>query len=123
MYIFIYRAIEKNHASHNLLRKYGNISKFLLSKLDIDENDLEILITKCPGILQISPVKLNKLILMLHKNGITSNEIIQKGGSIFYFNAKTIQNRINILNQENIRVKLLTLKLSEKMFKRYVVLT
>lgn len=91
--------------------------------MKIEEKQLNILISKCPTILRVNPLKLDKLIDMLHENGISSDEIIQMGGPIFYFNPETIQKRIEILNQRNICVQIPTLKLSEKTFDEYVTIT
>lgn len=105
------------------MQHYTDVNEFLLSKLKVKREDLKILTSKWPSILRVHPKKLNTLITMLHQNGVTSTEIIQMGGLLFYFNLETIQRRIEILNEKNMTVKIPTLKLSEKLFDEYVIIT
>lgn len=116
---FICRVTQKNDTGHYLLQD-DNISQYLLNKLNINEKDLQNFITKWPNILRINPRKLDKIITILYKNYITSNEIMQSGAQIFFFSQDTIQKRVEILNEKNIFVRIPVLKLSNKLFERYV---
>ncbi|XP_014469582.1 PREDICTED: uncharacterized protein LOC106741783 [Dinoponera quadriceps] len=116
----ITRAIQKNYAKRDILQNYNNLNEYLLTKLNVKEEDLNILTLKWPSILRVNPKKLDKVITMLHDNGITSNEIIRTGGPIFFFNIETIQKRINTLQTKNMPIKIPTLKMSVKSFERYI---
>lgn len=91
-----------------------------MSKLKVDEETLNPAITKSPGILRVNLLKLNRLINILHQNGITSDDILRHT-RIFYFNIETIQNRIECLKKERLVPRLPVLALSERSFERYVI--
>ncbi|XP_025158790.1 transcription termination factor, mitochondrial isoform X2 [Harpegnathos saltator] len=114
------RAIHKNYVTRDLLQHHDNISDYLLNKLKVKEEELKVLTSKWPNVLRVHPMKLNKLINILHETGITSNDIIRTGGLIFHFNTENVQKRIEILNKKNIPVQISTLKLSEQLFHRYI---
>lgn len=118
----MHRAIQRNTVKCNLMRNYSSVNEFLMNKLKINEEMLNLAITKSPGILRVNLLKLNQLIDVLHQNGITSNEILRHI-RIFYFNMETIQNRIKILKKEGLVPKLVVLVLAEQSFERYVTVT
>lgn len=116
------RAIQRNNVKSSLMRNYSSVNEFLMNKLKVDEEMLNLAIMKSPSILRVNLLKLNQLINILHQNGITSNEILLHI-RIFYFNMETIQNRINILKKEGLVLRLAVLVLAEKSFERYVTVT
>lgn len=93
-----------------------------MRKLKIDETTLNLALTKWPKILRINLTKLDRLISILHNNGITSDEILQYE-RILYFNVETMQNRLEILKKENLTPKVPVLMCSEEQFKQYVTIT
>lgn len=93
-----------------------------MNKLKVDEERLNLAIMKSPGILRVNLLKLNRLINILHQNGITSDEILQHV-RIFYFNVETIQNRIKIMKKECLVPTLAVLAVAEQSFERYVIVT
>lgn len=101
------------------MQHHKTIGEYLMNKLNIDVNTLDCLITKSPGILRINLVKLNTLINLLHKNGITSKEILLNE-RIFYFSIATIENRIKTLYEKDIPLRFPLLLCGEKVFNRYV---
>ncbi|GAB1867280.1 mTERF domain-containing protein 1, mitochondrial [Camponotus japonicus] len=115
----IARAIQRNNVKRGLMTNYSSVNEFLINKLKVDEETLNLAITKSPSILQVNLMKLNQLINILHQNGITSNEILQHI-RIFYFNFETIQNRIKILKKEGLVPRLTVLLLAEQSFERYI---
>lgn len=118
----MHRAIQRNNVKRDIMRNYSSVNEFLISKLKVDEEMLNLAITKSPSILRVNLLKLSQLIDVLHQNGITSNEILRHV-RIFYFNMETIQNRINILKKEGLVPKLVVLVLAEQSFERYVTVT
>jgi len=118
----MHRAIQRNNVKRGLMTNYSSVNEFLINKLKVDEETLNLAITKSPSILQVNLMKLNQLINILHQNGITSNEILQHI-RIFYFNFETIQNRIKILKKEGLVPRLTVLILAEQSFERYVTVT
>lgn len=102
------------------MRNHSSVSEFLMSKLKVDEETLNLAITKSPGILRVNLSKLNRLINILHQNGITSDEILRHI-RIFYFNVETVQNRIERLKKERLVPRLAVLALAEQSFERYVI--
>ncbi|XP_011336238.1 transcription termination factor, mitochondrial isoform X2 [Ooceraea biroi] len=115
----ISRAIKERNAKQSVMRHHKTIGDYLMDKLKIDQETLNRVITKTPNILRISLVKLNSLINMLQDNGITSDEILRYQ-HIFYFSVTTIQRRIKILNEVNLRPRLPLLACAEKVFKQYI---
>jgi len=104
---------------HNLLRNHETVNEFLMRKLQINEKTLDLALTKWSKILRVNLTKLDRLINMLHHNGITSDEILQYE-KIFYFNVETVRNRLEILKNENFTPKLSVLVYSESQFQKYV---
>lgn len=90
-----------------------------MSKLNVDEERLNRAVVKSPGILRVNLMKLNRLINILHKNGITSDEILQNI-RIFYFNIETVENRIKVMKKERLVPRLAVLVVDERSFERYV---
>lgn len=93
-----------------------------MNKLKIDEETLDLALKKWPQILRINLSKLDRIINLLHENGICSKEIL-RNDRIFYFNTETIRNRIEILKENDIDPTLTLLVLSECVFERYVSIT
>ncbi|XP_050453822.1 transcription termination factor, mitochondrial [Cataglyphis hispanica] len=116
---FIARAIQNNNVKRCIMRNHSSVSEFLMYKLKIDEERLNLAIAKSPGILRINLLKLNWLINILHENGITSDDILQDT-RIFYFNIQTVQKRIERLKKEHIVPKLPVLALAEQSFERRI---
>lgn len=116
----MYRAIQKNNVQRGVMRNHSSVSDFLMCKLKIDEEKLNLAIAKSPGILRINLLKLNWLINILHENGITSDDILQDI-RILYFNIETLQKRIERLKKERIVPRLAVLALAEQSFERYVI--
>lgn len=115
----IARAIQRNNVERGLMRNHSSVSEFLMSKLMVDEETLNLAITKSPGILRVNLSKLNRLINILHQNGITSDEILRHI-RIFYFNVETVQNRIERLKKERLVPRLAVLALAEQSFERHI---
>nr|XP_012226100.1 PREDICTED: uncharacterized protein LOC105674401 [Linepithema humile] len=115
----IARAIEKNHIKHNFLRNHETVNEYLMRKLKIDETTLNLALTKWPKILRINLTKLDRLISILHHNGITSDEILQYE-RIFYFNVETVQNRLEMFKKEGLTPKIPALIWSEQQFQQFV---
>ncbi|CAL1678967.1 unnamed protein product [Lasius platythorax] len=115
----IARAIQKNSLKRGLMRHHTSINEYLMNKLKIDEERLNLAITKSPGILRVNLLKLNRLISILHQNGITSDEILRHI-RIFYFNVETVQNRIKIMKKECLVPKLAVLAVAEQSFERHI---
>ena len=105
-----------------LIGYHTTVSEYLMRMLNIDEETLNLLITKSPAILRVNVSKLKRLINVLHNNGITSDEILQHK-RIFFFNVETIENRIMRLKKEGLSLRMTPLVASEEWFERYVTVT
>lgn len=115
----IARAIQKNSLKRGLMRHHTSINEYLMSKLNVDEERLNRAVVKSPGILRVNLMKLNRLINILHKNGITSDEILQNI-RIFYFNIETVENRIKVMKKERLVPRLAVLVVDERSFERHI---
>ncbi|XP_020285697.1 transcription termination factor, mitochondrial [Pseudomyrmex gracilis] len=115
----IARAVERNYIRRGLLKSHTTVSEYLLTKLKVNEETLDLALTKWPHILRINLSKLDRIINLLHQNRICSKEIL-RNDRIFYFNTETIKNRIEILKKNNIAPTLTLLVLSECAFERNI---
>ncbi|XP_011859771.1 PREDICTED: uncharacterized protein LOC105557197 [Vollenhovia emeryi] len=104
------------------MRPCENVSEYLQKKLKVDEEALNTVTKKSPGILRVNIAKLDQLIDILHQNGITSDEILRHA-RIFYFNIETVQKRIEIFKKEGLLPKLTMLTQSEQIFDQYIEVT
>lgn len=87
-----------------LLQDYGSVKNYLINKLNVDEKLLEKAISKYPSILRIKLKKLTELIDLLLQNNITGDDIVNHP-KIFYFNIETLRQRIEILKEVGIPLK------------------
>ncbi|XP_029178831.1 transcription termination factor, mitochondrial [Nylanderia fulva] len=115
----IARTIQKNTLKRGLMRHHTNVNEYLMNKLKVDEEKLNQAVAKSPGILRVNLLKLNRLINILHQNGITSDEIL-KNIRIFYFNVETVENRIKIMKKERLNPRLAVLVVAEQSFERHI---
>ncbi|KAL0123695.1 hypothetical protein PUN28_005896 [Cardiocondyla obscurior] len=115
----ISRAIQKNKMERSLMQHCENINEYLQNKLKVDEKTLHSALKKVPGILRVNIEKLDKLIDLLHQNGVPSNKILQHA-RIFYFNIETIQNRIKLVKEKGLSPNLAMLTQSERIFDQYI---
>lgn len=117
--MFTYRAIQRNTVERDLMQNCKNINEYLQNKLKVDEETLNLAVTKTPSILRVNIVKLDQLIDILHQNGITSEEILRYD-KIFYSSVETVQNRIKILKNEGLLPNLAVLIKADRIFNRCV---
>jgi len=100
------------------MRYHKNVNEYIINKFDVDKHIVDMAVAKSPNILQIDLIKLNKMMNLLKENGFTSNEVFQHG-RILFFNTTNIQNRIIILKEIDVRVRLPLLACNMTTFKRY----
>lgn len=115
----ISRAIRKNSLKRGLMRHHTSINAYLMNKLKVDEEALNQAVAKSPGILRVNLLKMNRLIEILHQNGITSDEIL-RNIRIFFFNVETVENRIKTMKKERLVPRLAMLVTAEQSFERHM---
>lgn len=115
----ISRAIQRNKVESSLMQNYGNINDYLQDKLKVNEEQLNLAIKKVPGVLRVNVAKLDRLIDILHQNGITSDEMLRYA-RIFFFNVETIQYRIEALKTNRLIPTVIVLIKDEQTFEQYI---
>lgn len=101
------------------MQQCETINEYLQNKLEVDEEMLNSATKKMPRILRVNIEKLDRLINILHQNGITSDKILRHA-RILQFNVETVQRRIEILRKEGLVPNLAILTQAEDNFNQYV---
>lgn len=99
----------------NFMQKYGSVENYLINKLDVDKKLLEEAVVKRPSILRVNLKKLIELVNLLRQNDMKGNGIISHP-KIFYFSVETLRERIEILKEYNIPLRINLLTLDQKSF-------
>jgi ABC-type spermidine/putrescine transport system permease subunit I len=85
----------------------------------MDEAIVNEKLKKQPQILKMKASKMNEMINILRHNGITNDHILNHL-RIFKCKIETVHNRIIILKQVNLPLKIFVLSYSQKMFDKYL---
>lgn len=114
-FYFLYRHVKMKTERWKFLQEHGSVENYLITKLDVDKKFLKEVVTKYPSILRINIKKLIELVNLLRQNDIKGDDILSHP-KIFYVSTETLGERIEILKECGIPLRINLLIFDQKNF-------